>query len=111
MPGPLAGGGARGRRLPWGEEPPDEEHANFERQTGRISPVGLFPRGATPEGVLDMGGTVWEWTARFDDRRHTFSLRGGADYLNVRDMRPTDRLYLKMSEEYYFEIRFRCLCE
>jgi formylglycine-generating enzyme required for sulfatase activity len=24
--------------------------------------VGSFPRGATPEGVLDLAGNVWEWT-------------------------------------------------
>jgi len=23
--------------------------------------VGVFPAGATPEGVLDLAGNVWEW--------------------------------------------------
>ena len=27
------------------------------------APVGSFPRGATGQGVRDMAGNVWEWTA------------------------------------------------
>ena len=27
------------------------------------APVGHYPGGATPEGVLDLAGNVWEWTA------------------------------------------------
>jgi formylglycine-generating enzyme required for sulfatase activity len=26
------------------------------------SPVGRYPQGATPEGVFDLAGNVWEWT-------------------------------------------------
>jgi len=26
------------------------------------APVGSYPKGATPDGVLDLAGNVWEWT-------------------------------------------------
>lgn len=59
--------GAEGRRYPWGREKPDLEHANYgacfgEPALGATSPVGCFPRGATPERVHDLAGNVWEYT-------------------------------------------------
>lgn len=59
--------GAEGRRYPWGREKPDLERANYgacfgEPALGTTSPVGCFPRGATPERVHDLAGNVWEYT-------------------------------------------------
>lgn len=46
---------------PWGNSPPDNQHANFSG-TG-TQPVGSYPTGASPYGVLDMAGNVKEWVA------------------------------------------------
>jgi serine/threonine-protein kinase len=54
--------GADGR-LPWGNEPPSPERGVFRRNWGRegTDVVGIRPAGASPYGLLDAGGNVWEW--------------------------------------------------
>lgn len=45
----------------------------------RLTPVGLYPAGATPVGNLDLAGNVWEWMANlFDEKEQCRELRGGA---------------------------------
>jgi formylglycine-generating enzyme required for sulfatase activity len=54
--------GPNGSRYPWGDHPPlDASRANFAGTIGHPTPVGLFPKGNTAEGVRDMLGNVFEW--------------------------------------------------
>lgn len=54
--------GTDGRTYPWGNEfNPDKANTNLS-DIGSTSVVGCFPMGASPEGLLDACGNVWEWT-------------------------------------------------
>jgi formylglycine-generating enzyme required for sulfatase activity len=58
--------GLQGRPFPWGEAMPTAELAVIGLPSGTTVPVGSRPRGATPEGLLDMAGSLLEWTSTLD---------------------------------------------
>ena len=55
--------GEDGWAYPWGDDF-DPQWANVrESGIGSTTPVGIYPDGASPYGLLDCAGNVWEWTA------------------------------------------------
>ncbi len=82
-----AAGGEESRTYPWGDQEPSSTRANYNENEGATTPVGRYPEGATPEGLYDMAGNVWEWMDNwYDNDKSARSLRGGSwvgnsDYL------------------------------
>jgi gamma-glutamyl hercynylcysteine S-oxide synthase len=53
----------RSRRFPWGDEDPTPDHANLGQRHLSPAAAGAYPRGASPLGVHQLVGDVWEWTS------------------------------------------------
>jgi formylglycine-generating enzyme required for sulfatase activity/tRNA A-37 threonylcarbamoyl transferase component Bud32 len=118
-----AASGANGRLYPWGAPAPDGTRANFNQLVGDTTPVGSYPQGASPYGVLDLGGNVWEWvndwysetyyqTAPLTNPAGPGSgtergLRGGAFSREARYVRTANR-YRNPPDGQYLDVGFRC---
>jgi gamma-glutamyl hercynylcysteine S-oxide synthase len=75
--------GSDGRLYPWGNEWDAARVPQPDQSRAPRSPtdVGAYPAGASPFGVMDLVGNVWQWTDEFQDE-HTRAaiLRGGSYY-------------------------------
>jgi iron(II)-dependent oxidoreductase len=74
--------GTKGRVFPWGDAMPTPELAVIGLSSGTTVPVGNRPRGATPEGLLDMAGSLLEWTSTLD-RPYPYRADDGREDLNL----------------------------
>jgi formylglycine-generating enzyme required for sulfatase activity len=77
--------GSEGRQYPWGNPEPTNKLANYNQNEGATTQVGRYPDGATPEGLYDMAGNVWEWMNNIYDKntqeeyfKSARALRGGS---------------------------------
>jgi iron(II)-dependent oxidoreductase len=75
--------GTDGRLYPWGNEWDASTVPVPDKSRTMRGPdaVDAHPKGASPFGVMDMVGNVWQWTEEFQDE-HTRAgiLRGGSYY-------------------------------
>jgi serine/threonine protein kinase len=98
--------GTDGRKYPWGRADPGAHRAHYGNARSGPVPVGSFPEGASPYGILDLAGNIWEWCEDFDDP--SFYLDGPEH--NPRNTRRGERALLVMrGGSFMYEARsLRC---
>lgn len=70
-------GGAEGRGYSWGGDFDPRRANTKEGGLNQPTPVHMYPCGTTPEGVFDLTGNVWEWTA-IEAGEGVYVLAGGS---------------------------------
>ena len=89
--------GMDGRIYPWGNEFVPENLNTSEGKTEGTHSVVAHPGGASPYGVLDLAGNVWEWTTTFYREGEEWRVvKGGAwDFKGKDDARAFHRAYFR----------------
>ena len=75
--------GTDGRLYPWGNDwnPAHLPKPNRGRTLLPPDEVDAHPGGASPFGIMDLVGNVWQWTDEFvDEHTRAAALRGGSSY-------------------------------
>jgi formylglycine-generating enzyme required for sulfatase activity len=130
--------GTEGRTFPWGEKLDGGQLANFaDKSTSfawrepfiddgfpETSPIGSYPRGASPFGVEDMAGNVFEWCSDYfepykaKDRANPRSTtinskriyRGGSWKSRIANLRTSARNF-NAPDYLSNDVGFRVVCE
>lgn len=115
--------GDDGRVYPWGNEEPNDHLCNWQRNVDETTAVDHFPAGASPYGVMDMCGNVWEWCLSGAETGTTETavkekrlLRGGAwSSDSPLSLRVTNRngidpnTSLRAADRHHTTVGFRCV--
>jgi hypothetical protein len=113
-----ATGGQRGNTHPWGSDWREGCANTWEGRLSRTTAAGLYPAGASGQGVLDLAGNVWEWCLNAYDDPHRTQVgtdarrvvRGGSwNYFRDRARCATRNDYDPGARSSYLGLRLVCV--
>jgi iron(II)-dependent oxidoreductase len=77
--------GTDGRVYPWGNNNDKNNYppADTARAMRKPSAVNIYPTGASPFGVMDLVGNVWQWTDEYKDEHSRTAVLKGSSYYHA----------------------------
>jgi formylglycine-generating enzyme required for sulfatase activity len=95
------------RRYPWGDEFSPELANGQETSIGATSAVGCFGAGASPYGVEELSGNVWEWLDE-DYDKYSKVIRGETYYTSLEEVTSAARQWYNPNYR-DDDVGFRCV--
>jgi formylglycine-generating enzyme required for sulfatase activity len=95
--------GSDGRQYPWGNIFNKEFANTDESDINRTSVVSMYPDGASPFGVWDMAGNVWEWQGNKYEKKDSRLIRGGSWFNNPGNARCACR-FSALPDDLFFDL-------
>ena len=100
--------GVDARYFPWGNTF-DPERLNYGYKVQSTTPVGAYPKGKSPYGVLDMAGNVFEWTTTpFSKSKAT--MKGGGSWDDQPGITRAAARHGRDPKAKHLLFGFRCVC-
>ncbi len=88
--------GTDGRLYPWGAKDSTRMPvADTNRVMRAPTNVNAYPQGASPYGILDLVGNVWQWTDEYTDEHTSAAILKGGSYFHAQ----TSRWYFPQAKE------------
>ncbi len=100
--------GTDGRTYPWGNTFSRGKANTQEAGFGATTPVGKYKGGASPFGVMDMGGNVWEWVNAWSSDKQQYKLVMGGSYFEDRTFATTTSTLKSIPDDIHEYSGFRC---
>ncbi|TSJ39766.1 formylglycine-generating enzyme family protein [Mucilaginibacter corticis] len=77
--------GTDGRLYPWGNDKSADKfpQPDTTRDMRRPTNVNAYPNGASPFGVMDLLGNVWQWTDEYADEHSRSAILKGSSYYHA----------------------------
>ncbi len=101
--------GTQGGYFPWGNQFDPSRLNHAYRNKGTTS-IGAFTKGASPYGVLDMAGNVFEWTSS-DLGRGQAVMKGGGSWDDQPGITRAAARHGRSPRARHLLFGFRCVCE